>query len=57
MLRIICGFAKFCANILNSDIAPKLIIFEELNKESPYRIAIEKYKNIIEYLDESSIFL
>ena len=54
--RIICGFAKFCSKILNSDIAPKLIIFEELNKENPYRIAIEKYKNIIESLDESSTF-
>ena len=54
--RIICGFAKFCSNILKNDIAPELIIMKELNENNPYKIAVEKYKKIIESMDESSGF-
>ena len=52
--RIICGFSRFCSDILYNFNFPELIILDELKDEDPLKIAIKSYKNIINNLKESS---
>ena len=53
--RIICGFSKFCSSkFFKDDLIPELHIIEKLVENDPYKMAIEKYRKIINELKESS---
>ena len=53
--RIICAFSKFCSSkLLKGYELPELFITKNLAETDPYKMAIEKYKEIIKGLKESS---
>ena len=52
--RIICGFSKFCSTLLTRNMIPELFIVNELKEDDPFRIALDKYKVIINELKEYS---
>ena len=52
--RIICAFSKFCSWNLNNFDFPEFFSVDKLNEDEPFKIALNKFKNIIDNLDESS---
>ena len=52
--RIICGYSKFCSKSLYNFEFPELYIVSQLKEEDPFKMAIEKYRSIIDNLKESS---
>ena len=54
--RIICGFSKFCSKSLHNFEFPELCVVKELKEEDPFKMAIEKYIEIIDNLGETSGF-
>ena len=52
--RIICSFSKFCSKSLHNFEFPELYIVNELKEEDPFKMAIEKYRSIIDNLKENS---
>ena len=52
--RIICGFSAFCSESLIETNFPELIIIEELKDEDPLKMARDKFKEVINNLNETS---
>ena len=52
--RIICGFSTFCSESLIETNFPELIIIEELKDEDPLKMARDKFKEVINNLNETS---
>ena len=54
-IRIISGFSKFVSSdFLKNDSLPEFFITNDLKENDPYKIAKEKYEEIIKGLKESS---
>ena len=52
--RIICSFSKFCSSELKDFNFPELVFIDNLKEDDPYKLAIDKLKNILNNLKESS---
>ena len=52
--RIICAFSKFCSKILNKFDLPEFFTVDSLKEDKPFKIALNKFKDIINNLNESS---
>jgi len=53
-VRIICGFSKFCCRILQNFDFPELFFVDQLKEDEPFKMALNKFKDIIDNLKESS---
>ena len=52
--RIICSFSKFCSTSLIDFIFPELVFVDKLGEDESFKMAISKYKDVLNKLTEKS---